>query len=57
MAGCATSVERRGLPILDHARATLLEWKLDYNVRRPHGSLDDLTPTEFAAKHREKPAA
>ena len=42
---------------LDHARATLLEWKLDYNDRRPHGSLDDLTPTEFAAKHRQKPAA
>jgi transposase InsO family protein len=30
---------------LDHARATLLEWKLDYNDRRPHGSLEDLTPT------------
>ena len=42
---------------LDHARAKLLEWKLDYNERRPHGSLDDLTPTEFAAKHRQKPAA
>ena len=42
---------------LDHARAKLLEWKLDYNEQRPHGSLNDLTPTEFAAKHREKPAA
>jgi putative transposase len=42
---------------LDHARSKLLEWKIDYNEQRPHGSLDDLTPTEFAAKHREKPAA
>jgi putative transposase len=39
---------------LDHARAKPLEWKLDYNERRPRGSLDDLTPSEFAAKHRQK---
>jgi putative transposase len=42
---------------LEHARAKLREWKVDYNERRPRGSLDDLTPTEFAAKHQEKPAA
>ena len=42
---------------LDDARRKLLEWKTDYNERRPHGSLGDLTPTEFAAKERQKPAA
>ena len=25
-------------------------WRIDYNTRRPHTSLDGLTPTEFAAR-------
>lgn len=33
---------------LDHARAVLTAWQDDYNHRRPHGSLGQLTPSEFA---------
>lgn len=42
---------------LDHARRKLLEWKIDYNEQRPHGSLGDLTPTEFAKRHQDEQAA
>lgn len=41
----------------EHLLASLLEarriieaWTIDYNTRRPHSSLDGLTPTEFAAR-------
>ena len=33
---------------LDDARATIEQWRLDYNEVRPHSSLHDRTPTEFA---------
>ena len=33
---------------LDHARAVLAAWQDDYNHRRPHGSLGQLTPSEYA---------
>jgi len=33
---------------LDEARITIEQWRLDYNGGRPHSSLDDLTPEEFA---------
>lgn len=33
---------------LHHARATIEEWRDDYNRFRPHGSLGNLTPKEFA---------
>jgi putative transposase len=26
------------------------QYKIDYNTKRPHTSLDGLTPTEFAAR-------
>jgi putative transposase len=42
---------------LEDARRKLLEWKIDYNEQRPHGSLGDLTPTEFAKLHQGKQAA
>ena len=29
------------------AQATIEAWRIDYNQRRPHGSLGHLTPTEF----------
>src|SRR4051812_4647749 len=31
-----------------HARNSLEEWRIDYNLNRPHTSLDGLTPYEFA---------
>ena len=35
---------------LEDARRTIEAWKDDYNNQRPHSSLGDLTPAEFAAK-------
>ena len=35
-----------------HARETIEAWRIDYNLRRPHTSLDGLTPTEFATRSR-----
>jgi len=29
------------------AQAKIEAWRVDYNQRRPHGSLGHLTPTEF----------
>ncbi|NKI61943.1 transposase [Labrenzia sp. PO1] len=31
-----------------HARDIIVNWKIDYNLERPHTSLDGLTPHEFA---------
>jgi putative transposase len=33
-----------------HAREIIEEWCIDYNLRRPHTSLDGLTPNEFATR-------
>ncbi len=33
-----------------HARATIEDWKVDYNANRPHTSLDGLTPLEYATR-------
>ena len=33
---------------LDHAKTIIEAWRRDYNDHRPHSSLGDLTPTEFA---------
>lgn len=35
---------------LAQARALALHWRLEYNHRRPHSSLDYQTPAQFAAK-------
>jgi putative transposase len=35
---------------LDEARSVSEEWRVDYNERRPHRSLQQQTPAEFAAK-------
>ena len=32
---------------LGHARQILEEWRVDYNMVRPHSSLEDMTPNEF----------
>jgi putative transposase len=39
---------------LHHAQQDVEKWRLDYNNARPHSSLGDLTPLEFAEKEREK---
>jgi putative transposase len=33
---------------LSHARTVIEEWRNDYNLQRPHTSLKELTPYEFA---------
>ena len=38
---------------LDDVRATSEPWRIRYNTHRPHGSLNYLTPAEFARRHRE----
>jgi putative transposase len=37
---------------LAHARAVIAQWRSDYNVERPHSSLNYETPREFAARCR-----
>ncbi len=32
-----------------HARRVIESWRIEYNTERPHSSLGDLTPEEFAA--------
>ena len=32
-----------------HARRVIKSWRIEYNTQRPHSSLGDLTPEEFAA--------
>lgn len=41
---------------LDDARREIETWRVDYNDVRPHSSLDDRTPSEFAAAHSEAAA-
>ena len=36
-----------------HARESIEEWRVDYNLNRPHTSLGGLTPNEFATRSRE----
>lgn len=43
---------------LTQARAAITAWKEDYNRNRPHSSLGNITPREFAMKMAmEKQAA
>jgi len=35
-----------------HARQIIEDWRIDYNLNRPHTSLDGLTPNEFATRSR-----
>ena len=39
---------------LDHVRRTVEPWRVRYNTHRPHGSLNYMTPAEFARQYREK---
>lgn len=36
-----------------HAREIIEEWRIDYNLHRPHTSLGGLTPNEFAIRSRK----
>lgn len=36
---------------LIEAQTIISAWRKDYNVNRPHGSLNGLTPSEFAQRH------
>lgn len=42
---------------LDDARGKIERWRIAYNRERPHSSLGNLTPAEFAAKHEMSSAA
>jgi putative transposase len=37
---------------LHEARILIEAWRKDYNSIRPHSSLGNITPAEFAAQHR-----
>lgn len=39
---------------LDDAQAKIEAWRIDYNAHRPHSSLGNLTPNEFAKKRQEQ---
>ena len=41
---------------LEDARREIEAWRIDYNEIRPHSSLDETPPAEFAAAHRETAA-
>jgi hypothetical protein len=45
-------LNERLFTIYRHARNSIEEWRIDYNVNRPHTSLDGLTPSEFATRSR-----
>ncbi len=36
-----------------HARQIIEDWRIDYNLNRPHTSLEGLTPDEFATRARK----
>ena len=35
---------------LQDARETIETWRIEYNTERPHSSLNDLTPAEYAER-------
>tara|TARA_R110002020_G_scaffold110627_1_gene255479 strand:- start:7887 stop:8069 length:183 start_codon:yes stop_codon:yes gene_type:complete len=39
---------------LRHARNLVAEWRDDFNPHRPHSSLADLTPREYANRSKEE---
>lgn len=41
---------------LHDARERVSAWRRDYNENRPHSAIDYLTPSEFAALHRNRSA-
>lgn len=39
---------------LEDAKAKIEAWRIDYNAHRPHSSLGNLTPREFAMKRQDR---
>jgi putative transposase len=39
---------------IDDAREQIERWRLDYNAHRPHSSLGNLTPSEFARSRQSQ---
>lgn len=39
---------------LTHARSIIEAWRIEYNTERPHSSLANLTPEEFASRRAEQ---
>jgi putative transposase len=42
---------------IDDAKTKIEAWRVDYNQRRPHGSLGHLTPNEYALQGQKSPTA
>jgi putative transposase len=42
---------------MPHARAIIEAWRIEYNTERPHSSLGNLTPEEFARKNATRSKA
>lgn len=42
---------------LPHAKRTIEDWRVDYNLNRPHSSLGNLTPEEFRLDHAKRKVA
>jgi putative transposase len=38
---------------IDDARSNIEAWRMDYNGHRPHSSLGNLTPSDYATKRQE----
>lgn len=36
-----------------HARQVIEDWRIDYNTKQPHTSLDGIMPREFATRSQE----
>jgi len=39
---------------MDEVQARLAMWRVEYNLERPHSSLSNLSPWEYANDYREK---
>ncbi|WP_083865920.1 integrase core domain-containing protein [Deinococcus peraridilitoris] len=48
--GAKTCLNQHWFPSLPQARLVLSVWRRDYNGIRPHSSLGNLTPQEFARR-------
>ena len=47
-------LNEHSFPTIFHARSALEAWRFDYNQRRPHTTLDGMTPAEFLKLHHSQ---